>query len=32
MIFDRVEGKVWDQKVYRREEAGGGTSVTVWGM
>ena len=32
VIFDRVEGKAWDQKIFRREEASGGSSVTVWGM
>ena len=32
VIFDRVEGKARDQKIFRRQEAGGGSSVTVWGM
>ena len=32
VIFDRTEGRAWDQKVYRREEADGGAPVTVWGM
>ena len=32
VIFDREAGKAWDRKVYRREEAGGGASITVWGM
>ena len=32
VVFDREEGKTWEQKVYRREEAGGGASITVWGM
>ncbi len=32
VMFDRVEGKAWDEKVYRREEAAGATPVTVWGM
>ena len=32
VLFDRTEGKSWDDKVYRREETEGGTPVTVWGM
>ena len=32
VIFDRAKERAWDQKVYRRKEAGGGASVTVWGM
>ena len=32
VLFDRSEGKSWDDKVYRREETEGGAPVTVWGM
>ena len=32
VIFDRGEGKSWEEKVYRRDETEGGAPVTVWGM
>ena len=32
VLFDRTEGKSWDDKVYRRVETDGGARVTVWGM
>ena len=32
MLFDRTEGKSWDDRVYRRDEAEDGAPVTVWGM
>ena len=32
VIFDRTEGKSWEEKVYRRDETEGGSPVTVWGM
>ena len=32
VIFDRTEGKPWVEKIYRRDETGGGAPVTVWGM
>ena len=32
VIFDRNEGKSWDEKLYRRDEIEGGASITVWGM
>ena len=32
VLFDRSEGRSWDDKVYRREEIEGGVSVVVWGM
>ena len=32
VIFDRTEGKPWEEKVYRRDETEGGARVTVWGM
>ena len=32
VIFDRSEKRTWKQKVFRREEMSGDTSVTIWGM
>ena len=32
VVFDRSEGKPWDEKIFRRDEADGGAPVTVWGM
>ena len=32
VIFDRTEGRSWEEKIYRREEAEDGAPVTVWGM
>ena len=32
VLFDRTEGRSWDDKVYRREENEGGAPVSVWGM
>ena len=32
VIFDRSEGKSWDEKIYRREESLNGQTITVWGM
>ena len=32
VIFDRTEGRSWDDKIYRREETESGAPVTVWGM
>ena len=32
VIFDRSEERSWDEKVFRRSEMAGDTSVTVWGM
>ena len=32
VVFDRTEGRSWDEKVFRREETGGGQPMTVWGM
>ena len=32
VIFDRTEGRSWQDKLYRREDAEGGAPVTVWGM
>ena len=32
VVFDRAEGRSWDQKIFRRHEAEGGAPVTVWGM
>ena len=33
VIFDRDEGKSWDEKLFcRRESAAGGADIPVWGM
>ena len=32
VIFDRSEGRSWEDKIYRRDETRGGARVTVWGM
>ena len=32
VIFDRDEGRSWDEKVFCRRESGGGAEVLVWGM
>ena len=32
VVFDRTQGKSWEEKVFRREETAGGAPVTVWGM
>ena len=32
VLFDRTEGKSWEDKLYRRDQTEGGTPVTVWGM
>ena len=32
VVFDRGEGKTWNEKIFRREECRGGCAVTVWGM
>ena len=32
VVFDRTPGRSWEEKVFRREETGGGAPVTVWGM
>ena len=32
VIFDRTEGRSWDEKIFRRTETAGGPPVTVWGM
>ena len=32
VVFDRTEGRPWDEKIFRRDEAGDGVPVTVWGM
>ena len=32
VVFDRTEGRPWDEKIFRRDEAEGGVPVTVWGM
>ena len=33
VIFDRTEGRPWEEKIFRREEqADDGRAITVWGM
>ena len=32
VIFDRSEGKRWEDKIFRREERIGDRTITVWGM
>ena len=32
IIFDRTEGKAWQDKLFRHERTGGGAPVTVCGM
>ena len=32
VIFDRSEGKRWEEKIYRREEPRDGRTIVVWGM
>ena len=33
VIFDRSEGKAWEEKIFRREESSsGGRTITVWGV
>ena len=32
VLFDRRAGRPWEEKVFRREEADGGRTITVWGM
>ena len=32
VLFDRTEGRPWDEKLYCREEDESGTPITVWGM
>ena len=32
VIFDRSEGKRWEDKIFRREESFRGQTMTVWGM
>ncbi len=32
VVFDRTEGKPWDDKIFRREERADNRAITVWGM
>ena len=32
VIFDRSEGKRWEDKIFRREERIGDRTIIVWGM
>lgn len=31
IVFDTAAGKLWDDKIYRRDETVGGRTITVWG-
>ena len=31
VVFDRTEGRAWDEKIFRRVEREGGAPITVWG-
>ena len=32
VVFDRTEGRRWEDKIFRREESLDGRPITVWGM
>jgi len=32
VVFDRTEGKPWNEKLFRRDEQQHGVPITVWGM
>ena len=32
VVFDRSEGRAWDEKVFRREENVAGRTIAVWGL
>ena len=32
VVFDRTEGRTWEEKLFRREESLNGRTITVWGM
>ena len=33
VVFDRTEGKRWEDRVFRREErTDGAPTITIWGM
>ena len=32
VVFDRTEGRQWEDKIFRREESADGRPITVWGM
>ncbi len=32
VVFDRTDGKSWEDKIFRREESLDGRTLTVWGM
>ena len=32
VVFDRREGRSWEDRIFRREEEAGGGVITVWGM
>ena len=32
VIFDRTEGRTWEERIFRRADAAGDRPVTIWGM
>ena len=32
VIFDRIAGRSWDERIYRRNESANGRTITIWGM
>jgi hypothetical protein len=32
IIFDRAEGRRWEEKIFKREEMYQGQAISVWGM
>ena len=32
VVFDRTEGRTWDEKIFHRTDTTGGRPVTIWGM
>ena len=32
VVFDRTDGRRWEDKIFRREESLEGRAITVWGM
>ena len=32
VVFDRREGRRWEDKIFRRDETADGAAITVWGM
>ena len=32
VVFDRTEGRTWEERIFQRADATGGAPVTIWGM